>query len=607
MHIESYSINNQTYIRLAESVVVARGDGKTAIKKKIILSLGNIKKYDDGKPDYLKRLRESFSIGTPIIPELQPYIKGDKKNAPSTEADYLEPKNLGFLLLEALFDGLEGNSVLTRHKSRNRISYDLLGLSKLMIHGRILDPQSRYQTFKRRDAYTFPITAEENHHHIYYTLTELASAKSALLQRYNTVLSRSGRRTDLTYYDVTNYYFEIDENDPDELDANGNVIKKGFRKKGVSKENRKQPLVQMGLLIDREGLPITYDLYPGNTLDHSTFQPSMSRLETELALDRVIVVADRGMINYKNILSLKDNGYVMSKSIKKSNKEEKEWTTNPEGFSGVPGDDFRVKSRIVTKKIKNDDGQHVTLNQKQVVYWSRRFYNREMKENESFLKMLEEFVEAPERFPVSRFKGLSKFVETCHVDKETGEILDTKALQFVKEEKVKEYSRYFGYYMIVTSEIDKSDDEIIDIYRGLTRIENCFRTVKSDFKGRPIHVQKEEHIEAHFLVCFTALLMMRIIQRQILRYQGLETTHTFDWEEGLSASRVQEALKTFQSAVDKDGSYRLTRPTADLELILKAFGLGHPGAQCTRSDLVQFKNKLKKQINSIFSTKNAVN
>jgi len=603
MHIESYSVNNQTYIRLAESVVVARGDGKTAIKKKIILSLGNIKKYDDGEPDYLKRLRESFSKGTPLISELFPYVESHKKSTQPTE-DYLDPKNLGFLLLEALFDSLEGASVLTRHKSRNQIPYDLLGLSKLMVHGRILDPQSRYQTFQRRDTYAFPITDEENVHHIYYTLSELASVKSALLQRYNTVLSRSGRRTDLTYYDVTNYYFEIDENDPDELDANGNVIKKGFRKKGVSKENRKQPLVQMGLLIDREGLPITYDLYPGNTLDHSTFEPSIKRLETELALDRVIVVADRGMINYKNILALKDNGYVMSKSIKKSNKEEKEWTTNPEGFSGKPGDDFRVKSRIVTKKIKNEDGQFVTLKQKQVVYWSRKFYNREMKENESFLKMLEEFVASPERFPVSRFKGLSKFVETCHVDKETGEILDTKALQFVKEEKVKEYSRYFGYYMIVTSETEKSDDEIIDIYRGLTRIENCFRTVKSDFKGRPIRVQKIAHIEAHFLVCFTALLMMRLIQRQILRYKGLETTHTFDWEEGLSASRVQEALKSFQSAIEKDGSYRLTRPTEDLELILGAFGLGHPGAQCTRSDLVQFKNKLKKQISREIGTKN---
>lgn len=302
MHIESYSVNNQTYIRLAESVVVARGDGKTAIKKKIILSLGNLKKYDDGEPDYIKRLRESFSKGTPLIPELMPYVESNRKNIKPTE-DYLDPKNLGFLVLEALFDSLESTSVLTRHKSRNQIPYDLLGLSKLMVHGRILDPQSRYQTFQRRDAYTFPLTDEENVHHIYYyTLTELASVKCALLQRYNTVLSRSKRRTDLTYYDVTNYYFEIDENDPDEVDADGNVIRKGFRKKGVSKENKKQPLVQMGLLIDREGLPITYDLYPGNTLDHSTFQPSISRLETELALDRVIVVADRGMINYKNIL-----------------------------------------------------------------------------------------------------------------------------------------------------------------------------------------------------------------------------------------------------------------------------------------------------------------
>lgn len=413
MHIESYSVNNQTYIRLAESVVVARGDGKTAIKKKIILSLGNLKKYDDGEPDYIKRLRESFSKGTPLIPELMPYVESNRKNIKPTE-DYLDPKNLGFLVLEALFDSLESTSVLTRHKSRNQIPYDLLGLSKLMVHGRILNPQSRYQTFQRRDAYTFPLTDEENVHHIYYyTLTELASVKCALLQRYNTVLSRSKRRTDLTYYDVTNYYFEIDENDPDEVDADGNVIRKGFRKKGVSKENKKQPLVQMGLLIDREGLPITYDLYPGNTLDHSTFQPSISRLETELALDRVIVVADRGMINYKNILALRDNGYVMSKSIKKSNKEEKDWTTNPEGFSGEPGDDFRVKSRIITKRIKNDEGQYVTLKQKQVVYWSRKFYNREMKENESFLKILEEFVESPESFPDSRFKGLSKFVETA--------------------------------------------------------------------------------------------------------------------------------------------------------------------------------------------------
>ena len=119
-----------------------------------------------------------------------------------------------------------------------------------------------------------------------------------------------------------------------------------------------------------------------------------------------------------------------------------------------------------------------------------------------------------------------------------------------------------------------------------------------------IRRKKKDQNKAKLQVSFTDLLMMRLIQRQILRYKGLETTHTFDWEEGLSASRVQEALKSFQSAIEKDGSYRLTRPTEDLELILGAFGLGHPGAQCTRSNLVQFKNKLKKQINREIGTKN---
>ena len=103
----------------------------------------------------------------------------------------------------------------------------------------------------------------------------------------------------------------------------------------------------------------------------------------------------------------------------------------------------------------------------------------------------------------------------------------------------------------------------------------------------------------------TTALFFASIPRQILRHKGLETTHTFDWEEGLSASRVQEALRTFQSAQEKDGSYRLTRPTDDLDLILRAFGFEHPGAQCTRSDLVQFKNKFKKEMNRIIGTKNA--
>lgn len=598
MHIESYTSGNNTYLRLAENVTLVDANGATYKKKNIVLNLGNMNKYDDGNPDYLERLRESFAQGEPLIPQLAQYL--DEKPQPAKPQNYLMPKNLGALVLDAFFDALEASSVITRHKSRKKVSYDLLGLSKLLVFGRILRPKSKRKTFEQRDKYAFPVTDSDHLHQIYYSLDELDAMKRSLLQRFNTVISRNGqRRTELTYYDVTNYYFEIDESDPDVYDDKGKLVYKGSRKKGVSKENRKLPLIQMGLLIDQEGLPITYDLYSGNTLDHSTFQPSLQRLKDEITLDRIIVVADRGMINNNNLLALGNNGYVMSKSIKKSNKEEKEWTIDPQGYSGQPGDDFRIKSRIISKKIKNKEGVTVTLKQKQVVYWSRRFYLREMRENEKFLSMLEKFVENPNSFPISRYKGLSKFIGTCQVDKETGEIIDTKALQFVKEEKVKEFSKFFGYYMIVTSEIDKPDGEIIDIYRGLTRIESCFRTIKSDLEGRPVFVNSDSHIEAHFMICFMALLIVRLLQRQILRFKELPTTNSFDWEEGLSANRIQEALRGMESNVQRDGTHQLTKPSEDLELILESLGIEHPGAECSYSDLVQFKNKLKKRVKQL--------
>lgn len=599
MHIEAYTSGNNTYIRLAEAVSVVGANGKPATRKKILLNLGNIKQYDDGQPDFLQRLRDSFNQGTPLIPELLPFV--DLDPVPSANDRYLEPKNLGYFVLDGFFDALGISSVLTLYKSRRKVTYDLLGLVKLLVFGRILYPDSKARTFDQQEDYTFSLTGETDRHKIYYTLDELNHLKTSLLKRLNTVIARNGeRQTDLTYYDVTNYYFETDYNDPDEVNEAGIVVHKALRKKGVSKENRKQPLVQMGLLIDREGIPISYDLYPGNTLDHSTFQPSLKRYKEGMDLGRIVVVADRGMINYKNILALEDNGYVMSKSIKKCNTEEKNWAIDPRGFSGAEGDDFRVKSRIVSKELKDATGKKVTIEQKQVVYWSRRFYNREVKENENFLRMLEEFAADPHRFPISRYKGLAKFIETCQVDRETGEILDTQAVQLVKEEKVKEYCKYFGYYMIVTSELEESEDAIIDIYRGLTRIESCFRTLKSEFRARPIYVRQEDHIEAHFLICFLALTIFRLIQREILRVKGLPTTQTFNWEEGLSSERLQRALKEFASDVQNNGTFKLTKPTEDLQLTLSALNVQHPGASCTRSDLVQFKNLLKRKIKAIF-------
>lgn len=233
MHIESYTSGNNTYLRLAENLLITNANGKPRKKKNILLNLGNIKQYDDGQPNYLQRLRESFAQGEPLIPQLAQYL--DENPEPDKPENYLAPKNLGALILEAFFEAIEANSVITRHKSRKKVSYDLLGLSKLLVYGRILRPKSKFKAFEQREKYAFPVTDSDNLHQIYYSLDELDSMKSSLLQRFNTVLSRNGqRRTDLTYYDVTNYYFEIDESDPDVYDDKGNLVIKGSRKNGVS-------------------------------------------------------------------------------------------------------------------------------------------------------------------------------------------------------------------------------------------------------------------------------------------------------------------------------------------------------------------------------------
>ena len=597
MHIEEFRQGNQSYLRLCRSKRVQNDDGTATMKKVVVKYLGPRKKFEDGKPDYMKRLRASFREGKPLIPELEPYV--DKREIAPPTARYLEPRNVGYLFLDALLDGLGLAHVITLAKSRRQITYDLLGLFRLLVYGRVLTPDSKIQTFSQRENYVFPVSTETDWHAMYAALKELTRSKNALLSRAITALGKGGtRKTDLAFYDVTNYYFEIDENDADLIDENGNMLKRGSRKRGVSKENRKQPLIQMGLLMDQEGLPVSYDLFPGNTLDHLTLLPALDTARMFLQQGRLVVVADRGVVNYKNLAGLvqSGHGYVMSKSLKKCDRSTKDWILSPEGYHGENMDNFRLKSRIVTRQVTDSEGKRVSLHMKEVVYWSRRFYEREFRENESFLNLLHAFAEHPERYPVSRHKSLSRFVDSVEVDRDSGEVLDTQTVSFVNEDKVKEFSEFFGYYLLVTSEVDKTDEDVVDTYRGLTRIERCFRTMKSELKSRPVYVSTEDSIEAHFLTCFLALLLMRLIQRQILRYKGLPTTNTFDWEDGLSAERVQRALTRFQSNLANDGNYQLTRADEDIELIFDAFGMEPLGAACTYSELVQFKNQLKKKV-----------
>ena len=443
-----------------------------------------------------------------------------------------------------------------------------------------------------------PVTESTDWHEIYKCLDELDKKSEAIQKRMNQKLTGpTGKRGEITYYDVTNYFFEIEQNDDDAFDEHGVLIKKGLRKKGVCKNNRKTPIVQMGMFLDEHGIPVSYHLFPGNTLDQATLRPAMKKTIDQYNLKKIIIVADRGLTSNKNLAHIKDqaHGYVFSKSIKKCAKLERTWVLDQEGYSSNKEGSFKVKSKIVTKKIKDKNGKEVEVKEKVICYWSKKFYMRELKENESFLATLQKYIDQPSSIKSEKGK-LKKFIDETAVDGETGEILNPRTLRSINIAKAQEFNDLMGYYMIVTSEIDRPDEEIIDTYRGLTRIEDSFRIIKSDLKARPIYVSLEEHINAHFLVCFIALVMMRLIQNKIVEATGASTKSAFDWEAGLSAKRIQTALKEYSAIEIPQGYFLTTKATEDLKTITRALGIEKDLRIPTLSELKQYRFDIRKKL-----------
>lgn len=605
MHIEKYTRNGIEYIRLAESYTINE-NGISKQKKRPIYHIGPLRKFDDGQPDFLVRLRKSFKDGSPLIAELIPYVQKktvhDFVNISFDRSEdsncFSDPKNIGSFIFEALFDTLGISEVLALHKSRTKVKYDLVGLAKLLATGRALNPASKISTYEAKEDYLTPLTDSTDWHDIYYCLDDLDKKSAAVQKRMSSRIDGLiGRNTDVAYYDVTNYFFEIENNDPDILNEDGEVLKKGLRKKGVSKEKRRTPIVQMGMFIDNKGIPIGYHLFPGNTLDQATLRPALKKTVDSYEFDRIIVVADRGLTSDKNIAHVvgEGNGYVLSKSIKKCKKSEREWVLDQDGYSSNAEGSFKCKSKIVTRKIKDENGQMLDITEKVVCYWSKKFYEREKYENESFLETLQKYIDNPASIKCEKGK-LKQFIVEYDVDEQTGELLNSKKIQQINLEKAMEYCELMGYYMIVSSEVDKSEAEIIETYRGLTRIEDAFRITKSDLKARPVFVKTDEHINAHFLICFIALTMIRIIQCKILEYQGKKTSNAFDWESGLSASRIQKALQDFMADELPQGYYRVSKKTDDLNLILNAFGIDHELRLPSLSDIKQYRFQIRKKM-----------
>jgi transposase len=420
--------------------------------------------------------------------------------------------NYGYIALSKIYHELEIDKFLiNKFKDRNVAEFKINNIMKLLVFARCLFPDSKKSTYENRDI--FFENTNFSLQEVYNALGYIEPFKDTIQHHiYDHIQEQYQPKNEAIFYDVTNYYFEID--DPDEL-----------RKKGVCKEHKPNPIVQMGLFMDSLGLPMCYKLFEGNTNDCLTLKPMVQELQKNYEVGKVVVVADKGLNTGNNIVYNKaiGNGYVMSLSIRGSNAEMKKFVLDETGYEYNQDKTYKKKSRLYPREVivtkKDKDGKvtkkKVSVDEKQVIFWSADYAKRAKMERQPAIEKAKDLIGNVQKYNKKNCVGASKYVKQLVFDKETGEIIEAKSQLSLDEDKIAEEEKYDGYYAIVTSEMDKTDEEIIDIYRGLWRIEETFKVTKSELDARPVYVSRKEHIEAHFLTCYIALVLSRVLQHKL--------------------------------------------------------------------------------------------
>lgn len=422
--------------------------------------------------------------------------------------DVTNRKNYGYVVFSKIYHELEIDRFLKNARRHENFKFNTDAIMRLLVYTRLLYPGSKRASVLNKDIFfdNFNFSLDD----VYDALTHFNKISAALQQHlHEKVTEQYKRETDLVYYDVTNYYFEIDKQDD-------------LRKKGAEKNNRKDPIVQMGLLLDKLGLPISYKLFPGNTHDSQTLMPVLTQIKKNFGVRRIITVADKGLNSGDNIAyaTVLGDGYIYSKSVRGASEDFKKWVLDEEDYR-QSSDNYKLKSKVVPdapihvtihqigeKKRKKEE----KIEQKWVVFYSEKYAVRAKRKREEAIAKAIKMIQNPAKYRRTFDYGAAGYIENLKVNKDSGEIMNLNDALILDTKKIQEEEKFDGYYAIITSELDDRDEHIIDMYRGLWRIEESFKVTKSVLGTRPVFLQTTEHINAHFLTCFISLLIARVVE-----------------------------------------------------------------------------------------------
>lgn len=489
-------------------------------------------------------------------------------------------KNFGYAAILKVYHELGLHRFFNNRARNEEFKYNTNSIMMMLVVSRLLSPGSKKKAFEERRRYfeRFDFSLAD----VYRALSHYAKiAKDFQRHLHEQITARYGRNTKTIYYDVTNFYFEIDEADE-------------FRKYGRSKEHRHNPVVQMGLAMDADGIPLHYELFPGNKLDKETFRSVIGEVRRNYGTDRIVVVADMGIITGDNIYYLTGgknmNGYVFSFSVRGGTQAFKDYVLDDEGYVGADGKpaggdaEFKIKSRKIAREInvtmKSGRTAKKTVHEKQVVFWAKKYADKARAERQEVVKKALALVADPKKYNKAITYGAAKYVKNLEFDKETGEVLVGNLCPCFDSDKLAEEERYDGYYAIVTSETDMPDGEVIDTYRGLWEIEETFRVTKGTLEARPVYVSRQDRIGAHFLTCFIALVIMRLIQKKTNRRY--------------SSKRIIECLNKIACSNEQDNLYLFDYRSEISDAIGDALGIDFTRKRLRLGDIKNILAESKK-------------
>lgn len=412
----------------------------------------------------------------------------------------------GYLFLQSVYYGLKMDSICRKIKSRYKFEYDLNAILSDLIYTRVLVPSSKSSSLRTAEQFLEPPTYRL--HDVYRALSVLAREMDFIqAEVYKNSFFLGSRNDRILYYDCTNYYFEIEQED-------------GDKKYGKSKEHRPNPIIQMGLFTDGDGLPLAFSLFPGNQNEQKSLKPLETKILQQFGCEKFIYCSDAGLASEDNraFNHMGQRSFIVTQSIKKLPAEDRTWALSRSGFKRLSDD-----ASVDITKLSEDDKDQLyykdepfttkKLHQRLIITYSPKYAAYQKAVRAEQIARAEKMVangtlKKQRKNPNDPARFVNKIAAT-----EEGE--KAKIHYYLDLDKIAEEEMYDGLYAVCTDLLDDDVADILKVSEGRWQIEDCFRTMKTDFEARPVYLTREDRIKAHFLTCFLSLLHFRLLKRSL--------------------------------------------------------------------------------------------